>query len=495
MEDALKKLQLKMAHFQILTTKDYEFQFCWRIKDAFKNAFRKRFSKKFKLGQACDAFSLSYIFPTRILNFDENAFNEMFKTEIYIILSHPTLPSKKIAGRINFQARYFVLSSHVHFRQKFFLSNCPDKGAYVEFDISTSIPRSSNTQSPNMSFMKRSASNQSFSNSVNNDTMLNVSNLSYISVESVSDDHELPEERSKSQPPLLFSEDFQNKKNKPVTSLKPNNESILSQNKKNVSPTKDLTDGDYEFSLDDISKQNVPKKHRKGFETPKVYSERNFAGKIEEFTGSLELIQSASTNNQIEMKASNFTFCQPEIVDNLTNESEMYTHELAHLAAIDNRVPTNTTFNSDEEQPKFQKKSDVTTRSANFIKLQQRLDRARAPDGHTPVIDPRIETSPYIGNDSTYSANNILVPKKPTLVNENNVNFGHSTDSITESELIRCKAELKRGKKEIKALRMELELTNLKETNPCITKNQNSDLLNEIKALKATIEAYKIEVK
>jgi len=377
MEDSFKKLEVKLAKFQISTSKDYEFQFCWKIKDGFKDRLRKRFTKKFKLGQASEQFRLSYVFPTKQHNLSESAFNEMFKTEMFIILSHNSMPNKKIAGKLSFPTRYFLMSAHSHYRQKFFLSNCPDKGAYVEFDIYTSVPKLTNNTSMNVSMLKRSFSNQSFSNSFNNETAFNISNLSYISVESQSDELQPYEERSKSQP-LLFAEDFTGSKKRPLSSFKVNKVDQSTRSRNDASPTRDLTDGDFEFSLDENPKAFGNRAKGRAPDASQKRPEKPPISIYEPKPSNLELTNSPSKNqSNHDMKASNFTFCQPELIESPKNQSAVFVHELAQFQN-DAEEHTEPIINSLEDLQEFQSTPIKPNKNSNFFKLQQRLAKNRS---------------------------------------------------------------------------------------------------------------------
>lgn len=493
MEDSFKKLEVKLAKFQISTSKDYEFQFCWKIKDAFKDRLRKRFTKKFKIDQANEQFRLSYVFPTKQHNLSESAFNEMFKTEMYIILSHGSLPNKKIAGKLSFPTRYFVMSAHSHYRQKFFLSNCPDKGAYVEFDIYTSVPKLGNNNSMNVSLLKRSFSNQSFSNSVNNETAFNISNLSYISVESLSDELQPQEERSKSQP-LLFAEDIAGSKKRPLSSFKVNKVDQSTRSRNDASPTRDLTDGDFEFSLDENPKTFGNRAKGKAPVAPQKRPEKPPISKYEPKMNNLDLIHSPSKNqSNHDMKASNFTFCQPEVTESPKNQSEVFVHELARFQN-EAAPPSEPIINSLEDLQEFQSTPIKPDKNSNFFKLQQRLAKNRSIsqlDSKSISITESLPADKIIDQAHSQSLQVKDGDSLPIKSEPKNIREPVMVESQTSNEY---QFEIKQLKKEVKRLRTQLELAELNQQPHKPTENTSSDIFNEIQALKATVDAHKIEV-
>lgn len=150
--------------FDLSIKQDYDFRWAWVKKNSPAKKTSKKVSRKFKASNYTDIKKLTHVFALKAETTKDD-----FQTEILLLVINNN--KVKIAGRVNFNV-YFFADSEGQFRQKFFLSNCPDKNAHVIFGIDVKLVPESETLS--------------FDNSISSisDTFKNISNISMMSVDS-----------------------------------------------------------------------------------------------------------------------------------------------------------------------------------------------------------------------------------------------------------------------------------------------------------------------
>lgn len=151
--------------FNISIKQDFEFKWAWIKKSPIAKKNSRKVSKRFTASNFTDIKKLTHVFPSKA-----EATKDDFQTEICLLALHKG--KLKVAGRVTFNVFFFADTEEGQFRQKFFLTDCPDKGAFVMFGIDVKLVSESETLSVDNSISSIS------------DTLKNLSNLSMLSADS-----------------------------------------------------------------------------------------------------------------------------------------------------------------------------------------------------------------------------------------------------------------------------------------------------------------------
>ena len=162
-------IKISPEAFNISIKKEYEFRWVWIKNNQQRQKRKKKMSKRFGIDTFRDIKPLSHTFPLK-----KTGKSEDYLTEIVLLVINKN--KTKIAGTTQFNVKFLIENGDGQFRQKFILTDCPDKKANVIFKIELSDVESSKSISFDNSFSSIS------------DTLKNISKISLISVDSVLDE-------------------------------------------------------------------------------------------------------------------------------------------------------------------------------------------------------------------------------------------------------------------------------------------------------------------
>lgn len=162
-------IKISPEAFNISIRKEYEFRWVWIKNNQQRQKRKKKMSKRFGIDTFRDIKPLCHTFPLK-----KTGKNEDYLTEIVLLVINKN--KTKIAGTTQFNVKFLIENGDGQFRQKFVLTDCPDKKANVIFKIELSDVESSKSISFDNSFSSIS------------DTLKNISKISLISVDSVLDE-------------------------------------------------------------------------------------------------------------------------------------------------------------------------------------------------------------------------------------------------------------------------------------------------------------------
>lgn len=162
-------IKISPEAFNISIKKEYEFRWVWIKNNQQRQKRKKKMSKRFGIDTFRDIKPLSHTFPLK-----KTGKGEDYLTEIVLLVINKN--KTKIAGTTQFNVKFLIENGDGQFRQKFILTDCPDKKANVIFKIELSDVESSKSISFDNSFSSIS------------DTLKNISKISLISVDSVLDE-------------------------------------------------------------------------------------------------------------------------------------------------------------------------------------------------------------------------------------------------------------------------------------------------------------------
>ena len=162
-------IKISPEAFNISIKKEYEFRWVWIKNNQQRQKRKKKMSKRFGIDTFRDIKPLSHTFPLKKIGKSED-----YLTEIVLLVINKN--KTKIAGTTQFNVKFLIENGDGQFRQKFILTDCPDKKANVIFKIELSDVESSKSISFDNSFSSIS------------DTLKNISKISLISVDSVLDE-------------------------------------------------------------------------------------------------------------------------------------------------------------------------------------------------------------------------------------------------------------------------------------------------------------------